>query len=246
MSKNLVTVLMLAGITLLSGAVAGEQAVKLNPRIAEYISARIAEFGQISSERKALLQELARYVNSRRSIDQPARLIFICTHNSRRSHMSQLWAAVAAAYYDIDKVETYSGGTESTAFNARAVAALERAGFEITALEDVTNTNSSITATETGIENIRYAAVFAENQEPLVCFSKRYDADLNPTTDFGAVMTCSHADKNCPTVQGAAFRIAISFDDPKLADGTPHEAATYDERSAQIAREMLFVFSLVK
>ena len=30
------------------------------------------------------------------------RVLFICTHNSRRSHNSQIWAQVAAYYYGFD------------------------------------------------------------------------------------------------------------------------------------------------
>jgi hypothetical protein len=69
-----------------------------------------------------------------------------------------------------------------------------------------------------------------------------FDA-ANPNEDYCAVMTCSQADKNCPNVWGASHRVAISYDDPKVADDTANETATYDKRCAQIAREMLFAFS---
>ena len=58
-------------------------------------------------------------------------------------------------------------------------------------------------------------------------------------------MSCSQADRNCPLVPGCAARIALPYDDPKDFDGTDREAAMYDERCRQIAREMLFVFSQV-
>jgi protein-tyrosine-phosphatase len=238
MSKMLLGIICV-GMTFLSrSAIAEEQRLKLNPRIAAYIEARIAEVDRIPSERKARLEELARYVENRESSGQIARLTFICTHNSRRSHMSQLWAAAAASHYGIVGVETYSGGTESTAFNPRAIATLKRAGFKITSLEE--------NASAADDENPRYAVAFAADTEPLVCFSKVYDSEPNPASDFCAVMTCSEANENCPVVRGAAFRVSLPFEDPKLADGTPQEAATYDERCAQIAREMLFAFSLIE
>jgi hypothetical protein len=59
-------------------------------------------------------------------------------------------------------------------------------------------------------------------------------------------MTCSEADKNCPVVRGAAVRVALPYEDPKVADGTPAEAARYDERSRQIATEMFYLFSEVR
>jgi protein-tyrosine-phosphatase len=146
--------------------------------------------------------------------------------------MAQLWAQAAAHHFGINGVETYSGGTEATAFDPRAVAALERAGF-------------SIEATSTG-ENPVYGVRFSESAEPIRCFSKVYDQPPNPTGGFGAVMTCGAADEGCPVVFGAARRIAITYDDPKAADGTTQEAAVYDERCRQIAREMLFAFSRVR
>jgi len=155
--------------------------------------------------------------------------MFICTHNSRRSHLSQIWASTAAAYYGVPGVETYSGGTEATAFNPRAVAALKRAGFEI-----------SHSATQ---DNPHYTVRFHDNAPAMECFSKVYKQPPNPTADFCAIMTCAQADKNCPVVRGATLRIGVPYEDPKAFDGTPEEAAKYDERCQQIAREILYVFA---
>jgi len=208
---------------------AGESA--LNDRVKKFVVERESEFGQIPAERKKQLQKLTRYIKSRRASGQPARLMFICTHNSRRSHMSQLWASVAAVRYEIDQVESFSGGTERTAFNPRAVAAMQRAGFSIDKSDDE--------------DNPRYLVKFADAAQPQVCFSKLYSQDPNPQHDFCAIMTCSNADESCPNVSGASLRIAIPYEDPKIADGTLEEVATYDERTKQIARELLYAFSLV-
>ena len=81
---------------------------------------------------------------------------------------------------------------------------------------------------------------------PLTCFSKVYNQAPNPKEGFCAVMTCSESDKNCPTVEGSAFRVAIPYLDPKEFDNTDKEAQAYDERCRQIAREELYVFSLVQ
>jgi arsenate reductase (thioredoxin) len=56
---------------------------------------------------------------------------FICTHNSRRSHIAHLWAWAAAEHFGVRPFESYSGGVEVTAFNPRAVEAMRRAGFII-------------------------------------------------------------------------------------------------------------------
>jgi arsenate reductase len=144
--------------------------------------------------------------------------------------MGQLWAAAAAAHFHIDEVRTYSAGTEATAFNLRALAAMERAGFVIEKPRG---------------DNPRYRVTFDESGPVIECFSKTYDDPLNPAEGFAAVMTCSEADAACPVVLGAALRVPIRYKDPKVADGTPQEAAVYDERCLQIATEMLYLFSRV-
>ncbi len=201
---------------------------KMYEPIAKFIAARQAEFGQIDSSRKAQLEELSTYIRERRDAGKPVRLVFVCTHNSRRSHMAQLWATVAAEAYRF-RVSAYSGGTESSAFNPRAVSAMERAGFRI---EKTTDDDNPI-----------YHVRFSDDRPAMTCFSKKYDNAPNPKADFAAVMVCGEADKACPSVAGANRRIAIPFVDPKISDGTPKEAATYDERCAQIAREMLYVMN---
>ena len=202
------------------------------PAVQKYLEERAGEFDQILGERKVALQELAGYVRSRAKAGKPARFTFICTHNSRRSHLSQIWAAAAADFYNVRGVESFSGGTEATAFNPRAIAAIERAGLKVE-------------KTEEG-KNPRYAVRFRETPTPLICFSKVYKDAPNPKDDFCAVMTCSQADKNCPVVAGCSLRVAIPFEDPKVSDDTPEEGATYDARCQQICREMLYVFSQAK
>lgn len=204
---------------------------KLFPAVEKYLDTRSQEFDQIPSERKALLKKIALYVKDRIKAGQPAKLTFICTHNSRRSQISQIWAAAAASHYGIAGVKTYSGGTEVTAFNPRAVAAMERAGLKVEKTDDS--------------KNPHYTVRFQESKEPLVCFSKVYSDQPNPKEDFCAVMTCARADKNCPLVNGCSLRVAVPYEDPKVADGKPEEAAKYDERCVQISREMLYLFSQV-
>jgi arsenate reductase (thioredoxin) len=200
----------------------------LQSTIAELAS----EFHKIPAERKPVIQQLTEFVRSRKNAGQKVLLNFICTHNSRRSHISQIWAQTAAHHYGIPDVETFSGGTEATAFNPRAVKAMQDAGFDIKVKQEGTNPV--------------YEVSYGDGPKPLVIFSKKYDDTFNPVRDFAAVMTCSHADENCPVVIGAAKRISLTYNDPKEFDGTPQEAARYAERVREIGREILFAFSLVK
>ncbi|MES2732123.1 MAG: protein-tyrosine-phosphatase [Bacteroidota bacterium] len=197
----------------------------------QYIDTITQEFDHIPAERKALLQKLTDYIQAKVQAREPVQLTFICTHNSRRSHLSQLWAQVAAYYYGIPQVQTYSGGTEATAFNPRAVKAVEKAGFQVKKTGDDSNPV--------------YQVSYSTEQFPINTFSKVYDQGGNPTTNFGAVMTCTHAEDNCPFIPGAT-RLSLPFDDPKEFDGTSQEEAKYDERTRQIGREIFYAFSLVK
>jgi arsenate reductase len=199
----------------------------LRPELQRYVNERVMPaVANIPAERKESLDLIAAFVKERKAAGATADLTFICTHNSRRSHLSQLWAATAAWSFAQDHVRTYSGGTEATAFNPRAVATVERAGFSVVKPEG---------------KNPRYEVSFCTEHAAEICWSKTYSDPANPQKDFCAVMTCSQADAACPIVHGALDRISLPYDDPKAADGTPEEAARYDERCLQIAAEMFYV-----
>ena len=183
----------------------------------------------ISAERKVLLDEMAAYLQEKISNRKEIRLNFICTHNSRRSQFSQIWAQTAAAYYGIDAY-SYSGGVEVTAFNPRAVAAIQRDGFKVLKKEG---------------ENPVYFVFYSEGKEPIVTFSKVFDDAVNATKEFAAVMTCDHADENCPFIPGAEKRFPLRYEDPKAFDDTPLEEKMYSERSRQIAAELFYLFEKV-
>lgn len=202
------------------------------PALDSFVDKRVAAFDGIPAERKVQLKKIAHYVQSGIEMNRETRLTFICTHNSRRSHMAQIWAQTAAVHYGVANVATYSGGTGATAFDRRAVAALQRAGFSM--------------IKSTSGENPVYRVRYNDSGPALEAFSKVYDETPNPSENYCAVMTCSQADADCPVVQGASMRVAIPYDDPKEFDGTEEEAAKYDERCRQISVEMLYLFSLVE
>lgn len=206
---------------------------KLYPEIQAYLDQRASEIDNISPTRKSELQQLSNYVSQCINLGRQANLTFVCTHNSRRSHLTQIWAQIAAANFGINEVHTFSGGTEVTACNPRTVEALKRCGLRLS-IDDATSSNP------------RYAAAFSDSEPRLICYSKIFNEAPNPSSNYCAIMTCSHADENCPVAIGCDLRLPIRYDDPKTSDDTPAEVATYDERCAQIAREMYYVMSMVK
>ncbi len=186
----------------------------------------------LSETRKAVLKPLIAYLKNKTSEKQPIMLNFICSHNSRRSHLAQVWAQTMAAYFNINNIKCFSGGTEATALFPIVATTLENVGFKI--------------HKETEGSNPVYKINYSETVPPILCFSKKYDDAANPKSGFAAVMTCSQADISCPIVNGAEKRIAITYEDPKVSDGTPQQQKIYLERCTQIAAEMKYVFEHIE
>lgn len=184
----------------------------------------------IANDRKAVLDPLIAYIQEKVKNKQSVNLQFICTHNSRRSQFSQVWAQTAASYFQLP-VACYSGGVEETAFHINAVNSLKRAGFDI-----------DIPAGKNPVLNVS----FNNNSVPIKAFSKLFNHPVNKAGHFAAVMTCSHADKNCPYIHGTEKRISLKYNDPKEFDNTQRVEQAYDERSMQIGNEMWYVFSSIK
>ena len=199
--------------------------------IKTYCDELIKEFDSISSERKILLEKISQYIQQKKQEHKPILLVYICTHNSRRSHFGQIWAQVAAYYYNLINAKSFSGGTEATAFNTNAINAVKRIGFDV---KKTTDTLNPI-----------YHLYYSTKEKPVECFSKVYNDEVNPKHEFAAIMTCSDAEENCPFIPGVELRIGTTYDDPKAFDNTPLQDAKYDERCKQIALETFYVFSKV-
>jgi arsenate reductase (thioredoxin) len=206
---------------------------KLLPKLQPYVSEVANELALVPTERREILDSIAAKITAQLNSAKFADLTFICTHNSRRSHMSQIWAQTAAYYYKLDNIRAYSGGTQTTECNCRTITAMRTAGFQI---EDTT----------TNTANPIYLIHYAENRPPIRAYSKLYNSNGNPAQNFIALMTCSNADKSCPIVEGSVARFAIHYVDPRLCDDTPTETTAYNERCREIAREMFYIMSQVR
>lgn len=194
----------------------------LCPELAAYFAA----LPEPAPERRTRLDTLAAQLRPPREDERTLELVFICTHNSRRSHMGQVLARAAALHCGLEGIQTYSGGTEATAFNPRAVAALRRAGVQIDAPAEPS-------------DNPRYRVRYGPSSPSSEAWSKIWNDPANPSEHFVALMTCGEADEACPFIPGAALRVPLRYEDPKVADDTPQEAARYDARVRQIGAEML-------
>ncbi|MBS7332314.1 MAG: protein-tyrosine-phosphatase [Weeksellaceae bacterium] len=191
----------------------------------------VLNFNLIDDQRKAILQPLVVFIQEKINRKEVINLNFICTHNSRRSHLAQIWSQFAAAYYNIPNINCYSGGTQETALFPKIVETLENQGFQILKVADS--------------KNPIYAIKYDENSSPIIGFSKKYNDAFNPISNFAAILTCSQADEGCPFISGAEKRIPITYEDPKISDDTTEQTEVYKQRSFQIATEMMYIFSQI-
>ncbi len=185
----------------------------------------------IPGPRKQGLQDLARHFARGMNGHGPASSSFICTHNSRRSQIAQVWASAAAAFFGLNRLRFFSSGTEATAFHPNAIGSLRRAGFHIPPAAG---------------SNPHYRVEFAAQAPPLDCFSKAIGEPGGPEQAFGAILVCSEADAACPIVAGASFRLSLPYEDPGAADGSPNEEEAYDSCQRQIATELLYAMQQVR
>lgn len=190
----------------------------------------LMDYSSIPNTRKTELQILVNAIQNQLDKASSASLHFICTHNSRRSQFSQVWAQVAASYFKIPVV-SFSGGVEVTACHPHTIESLQRFGFDIHSEDS---------------DNPKHQVRFASDTPAITLYSKLFDAEENPTSRFIAIMTCSDADENCPVITGCDQRISLRYNDPKIYDESPLETAMYDYRSFQIATELMYVFSNIQ
>jgi arsenate reductase len=203
-----------------------------HPELKAYILELAQEQLIISADRKATLDELAQVMATHWERSGGCSIIVICTHNSRRSHIGQLWFQSLATWFGLQNMQSYSGGTEATAFNPKAREALERAGFRFeVVLEDE--------------QNPRIWGRCGQHNPGRLLFSKKFDDAANPRQNFIALMVCDEAAEACPFVPGATVRLSLPYPDPKHEDGTPGETAAYDKAVRDIGRELYYVMERV-
>jgi arsenate reductase (thioredoxin) len=203
--------------------------------ITPYLKSIENELSLLSPDRhEDLLDQIAGFVAAQSKEGKRAQLNFICTHNSRRSQFSQAWCTIAQAYLGLDVADAYSGGTEVTACNDRTIAALRRAGCDA---DSNGSSENPVYTVRAGDEDI--------NAE-VKLWSKVFDDEANPKGTFAAIMTCDHADQNCPFIPGAAIRVPLTYTDPKYADDTENEMPAYDLTCKIIATDMIRLFKKVK
>ena len=186
---------------------------------------------KLAEDRKKILLKISETVATEYTENNVVNLNFICTHNSRRSQLGQVWAFYAANYFNLN-IHAFSGGTEVTAFYRNTVKTLQTVGFDFKVVEF-------------SHQNPKYLISYKESTRSIFGFSKRFDDETNKNP-FIAITTCNNADKNCPFIPTAIERFHLPFVDPKFSDDTPEQSATYLKTNEQIAAEIFFIFTEIK
>ncbi len=196
----------------------------INPSILE----KVLSF-PISEERKELLLGAADTVYQHYKEKGKIQLVFVCTHNSRRSQLSEVLAILAAKQYNLS-ITTFSAGTEATSVHENTMLALKEVGVSYSTVQHENQTAYLLTSQAMGEKTL---------------FSKTLQHESLPTQDFFAFMTCDQAAENCPFVPGAVKRIPLTYQDPKVSDSTPQALETYGKTATQILSEMMFIFAQI-
>ena len=187
---------------------------------------------KIDAARTKLLEEIGMFISTELKRNKQLNLNYICTHNSRRSQLAQIWSSYATRYFNFDTIESYSGGTAITAFFRNTVNTLQHVGFKFELLEF-------------SHQNPKYLISYKNCTRPILGFSKLYDDD-HINKPFIAITTCSNAAENCPFIPEAIQRFHLSFNDPKNYDNTLNQSEKYLETNKQIAGEIHYIFKIIE
>jgi len=159
---------------------------------------------------KKISQELKSSINTYKKI------VFICTHNSRRSQLCEVWGSILSKRFNLD-LFFYSAGTKKTEVYTEVIKSLQRAGLEIDMEGKIKLMHNQIELHSKTLDEIK-------------------------EDEFIAMMTCSDAEKNCPVDQRSKKNIILFYDDPKKYDRTIHESNEYDKTCRLIASELNAIF----
>lgn len=216
----------------------------LHPEIVAYFDYLTTRFDGISPEHEKAARQLAAWLSAGASSSTERAVLVVCTGNSRRSVLGAALGNMASTYYDLSSVRFLSAGRRPTALNPRAASALERIGVEIRATGELAQSGPS---SEPNPKYLLHFGGSGATQERLraVEYSKSL-SEAAPPFPFAALLVCNEADASCPTVPGAAIRIAAPFDDPKAFDGSPFEPREYDRARDEIGRVILYAALLAR
>jgi arsenate reductase (thioredoxin) len=210
--------------------------LRLFPKLKLHADELTTSFDMIAPSKYRAIDQLSDWIVQQSETGEPLNIVTTCTGNSRRSILSAQMGNLAAAFYGFENVRFYSGGTAPTAFDPRTITTLQEIGFHIEP------TGKEAERGEIQLSNPIFDIAWGEGLSGLE-FSKMFDHKSNPQAGFAAILVCSEADDDCPHIAGAAYRISMTFLDPKAFDDSRFETQKYAERRDDIGRTFLAVMA---
>ncbi len=214
---------------------------RLLPKVREHADLLTTSYDMIGKTHRLAGQKLVDWIARNYRPGKPLDVVVVCTGNSRRSILGATMGNIAATYYGMPEVRFHSGGTATTAFNARTVNTLKEIGIEVEPTGKEAARGEPNTANP--VYRVRWGSPGGTGEPSLEAteFSKHYGDPSNPQQGFAALMVCGEADAACSFVKGAALRVSMPYLDPKIYDGGAYESAKYAERRDDMGRLMLAV-----
>ena len=165
-----------------------------------------------SNKQKERLEKVINQIN--KLLGSSRSIVFICTHNSRRSQFCEFWAKYFSNHYD-KNLNIYSAGVEKTEVYNGVFKALLRCG--------VKKLNNKLVIDK---QSIRLESKTLEEIH---------------LKSFISIINCSDAEKNCPIDFRSIANINLKYEDPKSFDGSSSEEDEYFNTSYLIARELNYI-----
>lgn len=209
------------------------QVEPLLPEVRDYLDSLSAVAFHADESRAIAIRAVADWLRSKLQAEGTASVVIICTGNSRRSVLGAMLGNALADYFGM-RVSFKSAGTKPTAVNLRSIKALREAGFQIKPVG-----REATKGLSNELNPIYSAQWSARPSSQALEFSKSLADPSLPQAGFAAIMVCDDASETCPLVPGAAIRVSMPFDDPRIADGQVREEVAYRESRDEIGRVLM-------
>ena len=192
-------------------------------KICNYMNKKFDEFfyrlNNFSPEikQKDRLELIANELNKK--IKETNVLVFLCTHNSRRSQICEVWGSIFSLIYK-KEILINSAGTIKTSVHKEIFNVLKKCGVSVNENEEIAFKN-------------------------LLIKLKSKTLDQIDAKKFIAIMTCSDAEKSCPIDSRSVKNINMFFKDPKVYDNTKYMEEEYLKTNSNIAEELNYIFKRI-
>ena len=167
-----------------------------------------------NQKRKKRLDNIASVINE--NLNKTRSIVFLCTHNSRRSQICEVWGKVFAEIYR-KKININSAGAFKTVVHSQVYESIVKCGLVVDNKKEIFFDKKKFKLNSKTIDSLTMK-------------------------NFIAVMTCSNAEKSCPNDPRSIRNIKMFFNDPRIYDETDKMSREYLNTTIYIAEELNYIF----